>query len=306
MNDSKPPSRIETGFIDIGRTNGLRARINLHGAQLWQLIDHDGMELLWSGDPQVWNGRAPILFPIIGSVANGVYRYNGSSYPLHRHGFARHGLFAVIEHDADSVLLRLKATDASREVYPFAFQLDLRFTCADGALTVAVSVSNSGPDTMPFSFGFHPALRWPLEPGSTRAGHALTFASPEPAPISKLDAEGLILPDREPSPVDGRRLVLHDELFTKDALIFTDLASRSVDYGADDPSGRHIRVDFDNLPLLGVWTKPSAGYICIEPWQGMADPEGFAGDIFEKPGIIALAAGASWQARMTLTPVMPK
>ena len=128
--------------------------------------------------------------------------------------------------------------------------------------------------------------------------------SPAPAtaaPLSKLDAHGLLLSERQPSPVEGRRLELRDDLFTEDALIFTDLASRSVSYGADAPRARHIRVDFENLPLLGVWTKPGAGYICIEPWQGLSDPEGFAGDIFAKPGIVALAPDVEWRARMVLS-----
>ena len=202
-------------------------------------------------------------------------------------------------------MLRLQASEASRRVYHFEFQLDLRFTATGTALAVSVSVRNLGKDRMPFSFGFHPALRWPLEPGAVRAGHGITFDAPEPAPICKLDAQGLILPEREPTPVAHRRLELRDELFTKDALIFTGLASRSVDYGPDDPRGRHIRMDFADLPLLGVWTKPGAGYICIEPWQGRADPEGFTDDIFAKPGIVALAPDASWNAQMVLTVVAP-
>lgn len=296
MSDAVPPT-----FIDVSEAGGLSVRINLHGAELWRLADHDGTDLLWSGDAQVWAGRAPILFPIIGTLAGGVYRYQGSSYPLHRHGFARHAIFTVVEHGADSALLRLEATADSYKVYPFTFQLDLRFHCTAGGLTVAVEVRNHGKEAMPFSFGFHPALRWPLEPGVPRTDHAITFAESEPAPISKLDAGGLILPEREPSPVVGRRLELRDELFTSDALIFTDLASRSVDYGAADHDARRMQLDFENLPLLGVWTKPGAGYICIEPWQGMADPAGFAGDIFAKPGIIALAPHATWQAQMKLT-----
>lgn len=304
MNDPQPPT-----LIGLGKTGEIRAQINQRGAELWTLTDRDGTPLQWSGDPQVWSGRAPILFPIVGSLAGGVYRYNGGSYPLHRHGFARHAEFSVVEQTETSVLLRLEADHQTRKVYPFDFQLDLRFTCAVDALAVAACVRNLGEETMPFSFGFHPALRWPLEPGAPRAGHAIVFSSAEPAPISRLDADGLILAERQPSPVVGRRLDLRDELFAGDALIFTDLASRSVDYGANDhgaPIGRHIRVEFDNFPLLGVWTKPGARYICIEPWQGIADPEGFSGDIFAKPGIIPLAPGTAWHSALTLTSQMPQ
>lgn len=304
MNNPAQPY-VDATYVDVAQAGGLAARINLQGAELWRLTDHDGTELLWSGDPAVWSGHAPILFPIIGSLAGGVYRYHGDSYGLDRHGFARKSPFALIEHSPDSALLRLVADAATRLVYPFEFQLDLRFTCAQGGLTTMASVTNLGADIMPFSFGFHPALRWPLAPEATRADHAIVFAAPEPAPISRLDADGLVLPLRQPSPVAGRRLDLRDDLFADDALIFAELASRSVSYGAqhhDRPHGPRIRLDFENLPLLGVWTKPGAGFICIEPWQGLADPQGFAGDIFAKPGIVALAPGATWSASMALAP----
>lgn len=52
--------------------------------------------------------------------------------------------------------------------------------------------------------------------------------------------------------------------------------------------------------MLGVWTKPGAGFVCIEPWQGMADPQGFAGDIFDKPGIVAVAPGETRRMAMRI------
>ena len=47
------------------------------------------------------------------------------------------------------------------------------------------------------------------------------------------------------------------------------------------------------MPTLGVWTKPKAGYICIEPWQGIADPEGYTGELRDKPGIVLVPAQGS-------------
>jgi len=42
-----------------------------------------------------------------------------------------------------------------------------------------------------------------------------------------------------------------------------------------------------------VWTRPGAGFLCIEPWQGYAAPLGFAGELKDKPGGLLLAANAS-------------
>jgi hypothetical protein len=50
-------------------------------------------------------------------------------------------------------------------------------------------------------------------------------------------------------------------------------------------------VTFPDLPHLGIWTKPGAGFVCIEPWQGHASPVGFDGELAEKPGIVPIAPG---------------
>jgi galactose mutarotase-like enzyme len=151
---------------------------------------------------------------------------------------------------------------------------------------------------MPASFGYHPAFRWPLPYGEARAAHRIEFASDEPSPVRRLDANGLLSPERHPSPIIERRLALEDRLFDEDALIFDDLRSRFVSYGA--PHGPRIRVDFADAPYLGLWTKPGAPFICIEPWHGIADPKGYAGDFRAKPGVFTVAPGESKAIQMAI------
>ena len=60
------------------------------GAQLHSLRRRkDGYEYLWQGDPAIWPGQAPILFPIVGSLAEERYWLGGQPYQMPRHGFAR-------------------------------------------------------------------------------------------------------------------------------------------------------------------------------------------------------------------------
>jgi len=252
----------------------------------------EGRELQWDGDPAVWNGRAPLLFPIVGALAGGRYRLGDDTYALPRHGFARRSLFDVVEHDGGRVVFRLAASDATRAVYPFDFVLDVTYAVDGPALAITASVGNRGDGPMPASFGFHPALRWPLPFGGARADHVVRFEHDEPAPIRRLDGDGCLLPQAFPSPVEGRTLRLRDELFTDDAVIFDRPASRRVVYGA--PGCKAIAVSFEGMPQLGIWSKGGgAGFVCIEPWQGYADPAGFDGTLFEKPGVVVIAPGAS-------------
>lgn len=277
----------------------LTAGISPLGAELPYLNDSDGHTLQWDGDPAFWRGRAPILFPVIGLLEGGCYLLDGVFYAMPKHGFARHSIFHLLDRTPDTATLRLTASEATREIYPFDFRLDIDFALADATLSVAATIANDGDTPMPASLGFHPALRWPLPFGQARAAHTIQFAQDEPAPVRRIDANGLLLPEPRPTPVVGDTLALRDDLFVDDALIFDRLESRCVRYGAS--SGPYLEVAFADFPTLGVWTKPGAGFICIEPWQGFSDPIGFAGDIRDKPGNFQIAPGASNQLTMHIT-----
>jgi galactose mutarotase-like enzyme len=280
-------------------SGALSAQINPLGAELSTLRDPSGRELLWDGNPAFWNGRAPLLFPIVGTLAGGVYRVAGKTYALPRHGFARRKPFEVLSATSAAALLRLKADDQTLAVYPFYFQLQVRFEISGSTLRVTTAVRNEGDVPMPASFGYHPAFRWPLPFGAARALHAIEFDLEEPAPIRRLDAAGLVTPIRYPTPVHGRRLPLDDELVKDDAVIFAEVRSRGLSYGAD--TGPRLTLQFPDTPYLGVWSKPGAPFICIEPWHGMADPAGFAGDFSEKPGVFIVPPRAQRELRMQVT-----
>jgi len=277
----------------------LSARIDPLGAQLSELRDASGRDLLWNGDAAVWAGRAPLLFPIVGALAGGEYRVDGKPYRLPRHGFARVSTFQVLDASASSACFRLQADEATLQAYPFRFELDVRYALEGATLAITALVRNPGEGKMPASFGYHPAFRWPLPYGQARADHFIEFAAEESSPVRRLDPAGLLLPERYPTPVEHRHLALSDALFEDDVLIFDDLRSRSVSYGAQH--GPRLRVSFPDSPYLGLWSKPQAGFICIEPWHGVADPQGFAGSFSAKQGVFMVLPGATMTAKMALT-----
>ncbi|MBQ0824809.1 aldose 1-epimerase family protein [Microvirga terrae] len=276
----------------------LRAQVSDRGAELVRLQDEQGRDLLWDGDPAFWTGRSPLLFPIVGRVRNDRIQVDGSDYELPKHGFARGSQFELKESEASRCRFRLCSDEATLRQYPFPFQLDVSYKIDGTTLTVTASVTNSGSAAMPVSLGFHPAFRWPLPFGAPREAHAVRFEYEETAPIRR-PVDGLISRKAEMSPVRDGILLLNDNLFETDALVFDQLESRSVVYGA--PRGGSIRVDFPGMPHLGIWTKPGAGFICIEPWQGHADPEGFDGELSAKPGIVLVQPGGTRDFAMGIT-----
>jgi galactose mutarotase-like enzyme len=139
--------------------------------------------------------------------------------------------------------------------------------------------------------------------GEPRAAHFIEFETDEPGAARSIDAAGLLTPMPHPTPIVNRRLELTDALFQRDVLIFDQLKSRSLSYGSH--RGPRLRISFDDAPYLGVWSKPGARFICIEPWHGITDPEGFAGDFMQKPGVRVLKGGEAFFARMDITLLQP-
>lgn len=274
----------------------LSADINPLGAELHALRDGAGRDLLWHGDPAIWAGRAPILFPIVGTLRNNSYRVHGKSYELPRHGFARRRRFSLLSSSRSEAVFRLVSDDESRRVYPFEFTLDLSFRIEGHSLSLEAVVTNTGKGEMPCSVGFHPAFLWPLPYGAERDEHRLVFEREEKAVLRRLNKDGLLIEEPDPSPVQGRVLTLRDDLFADDALIFSGISSRSLTYGAE--SGPCLRVSYPDTPHLGIWSKSGAPFVCIEPWQGHSDPEGFEGDVRHKPGTVVLGAEDSRSFRM--------
>jgi galactose mutarotase-like enzyme len=193
----------------------------------------------------------------------------------------------------DRAVFRLGDSESTRAQYPYSFRLDVVHAVAGTKLTTTATVTNTDGEPIPVAFGFHPAFRWPLPGGADRLAHVIDFAQEEPEPIARIDADGLIARE-EVTPVKRRRLALADALFDDDALIFLGLASRSLRYGPADGGSPALKIDFEGMPDLGIWTKPGgAPFLCIEPWSGYASPADFSGPLMEKPGSIALAPGLS-------------
>ena len=280
---------------------GLRAEISDRGAELVRLQDEAGRDLLWDGDPAFWTGHAPLLFPIVGEVKDGHIKVDGKAYPMGRHGFARASTFTLMSEEAERCVFRLTADEKTRKHYPFDFVLDVTFTVRGAQLSIEATLVNPGAGALPASFGFHPALRWPLPYGGARENHEVRFERPEPEPLRQLDAN-LMIPALRPTPVVGDRLGLRDDLFTNDALIFDQIRSTWARYGT--PEGRGIRVDFPGMPYLGIWSKPGAGFACVEPWHGLASETDFDAEFTDKRGIVRIEPGSSarFAVKFTLEP----
>jgi galactose mutarotase-like enzyme len=273
--------------ILLARPNGDLVEINPFGAELhrWRAR---GVELIRELDENVWDRTAPVLFPIVGWTRNGEVRVDGRTYPLALHGFAWRKPFTVAERRDDFVRLVLTDDDDTRAHYPFAFRFEVLFQLGDGRLEQTLIVMNAGDRSLPYACGLHPGFRWPFA-GST-ALHAIRFEKAERPEVPVIAPGGLFSQKTRAIPLAGDVLPLDPTLFSNDALCFLNLASKNLVF--DNGAGARLHIALEDFPHIGLWTRPPAPYLCIEPWTGHGDPVGFTGDFFEKPSMRLVAPGA--------------
>jgi galactose mutarotase-like enzyme len=272
----------------------LSAGICRKGAELRSLKHaKTGLEYMWQANPDFWGKHSPVLFPIVGSLKNDRYLFNGESYALPRHGFARDKVFSAHQTDDNEVVFTLEEDEEILKVYPFKFRLQLKYRLDETGLSCTYIVHNPSENALWFSVGGHPAFNVPLMPDTTYDDYYLTFNKDEPLIRWHLQ-EGLISNETSVLEATNGRLNLNPSLFHEDAIVLKNLKSTQVTLGCDKHAhGFHF--DFSGFPYLGIWAAKDAPFVCIEPWCGHADTVGHNQQLTEKPGIERLGAGEYWE-----------
>lgn len=262
----------------------LAVEVNDLGAELTRVTDRaDGYEFLWSGDPAVWSGRSPLLFPIVGKLKGDRYTHLGQTYSLPKHGFARREVFRCAKQDASSLTFVLDDWAKHAADYPFRWALRVTFSLEGRRIRVRHEVENlDAAAPLYFSLGAHPAIAC--------VDGELRFPEVETIDAWQFGADGLVADEKTPFLHAEARYNLLPHTFDRDAYILEGLRSPYVDVHST-ASPHWTRVHFGGAPYVGIWAKPGAPYVCIEPWEGLDDDIHTTGVLAEKKGIVALPAG---------------
>jgi len=272
----------------------LSATVHPKGAELQTLCRKDnGLDYLWKGDPVYWGKHSPVLFPIVGSLKGNTYIFEGKSYTLPRHGFARDKNFLAEAISEGEALFTLSDDESSRAVYPFPFIFQVRYRLEGPALEVQYEVHNPGKTPLYFSVGGHPAFAVPLTADTHYEDYYLAFSQPETAGRSVLE-DGLLKAEATPFLLEEQLVPLSHGLFADDAIVLKGLHSDTVSLKSHTtPHGLHFRIK--GWPDLGIWAALNAPFVCIEPWQGHADYINHDQQLLHKEGMVELPGGGYWE-----------
>lgn len=271
----------------------LCAKFNEKGAEL-KSLSCGGQEYIWHGDPAIWAGSCPLMFPICSGLKDDTYYLDGKAYSLQKHGYGRFAIFEVEKQTEDGVTFLLRSNEESKAQFPFDYELRVIYQLDGKKLRVTYDVKNLSADTMCFSIGGHEGYYCP------EGIEEYDVIFPQAETLESTVLEGNLLGYKKiPVIENSDRIALNYDYFQVDALVFQDLRSKEAVL-KNRKTGKAIKVTFPGFDIFQLWTKPNAPYICLEPWCGMSDRTDTDQNFKTKQGIQTVAAGETFVREHTI------
>ncbi len=279
------------------KNDAVAIAVDSHGAELKSLKKRStGVEYMWCADAKYWARTSPVLFPFVGGLSNNEYRTKGKTYSMTKHGFARDMDFELLSQSEKELWFVLKSSEETLKTYPYEFVLKLGYRIEDCKVEVLWQVENPGDEELFFSIGGHPAFNCPIEEGAERRECFVEFGGCEEIASSRIGESGLVTGCMDVFALTDGKLALTENLFDHDALVVEKNQTDTVALCRRDGS-RYLTVTME-APLFGVWSPvgKDVPFVCIEPWHGRCDREGFEGTLKEREWGNRIAPGHVWKA----------
>ena len=249
-----------------------------------------GRELLyqhpffWEQQTERTRGGFPFLFPVCGRLERngqaGAYAYDDQIYQMKIHGFSSRLPWTVRGNPTDAELvLTLTDTPATRDQYPFGFEVALRFKVMADLFRIEQEYRNRGAAPMPYYAGFHPYFLTP-EPGHGKEQTKVDFRAMRRLLYNErlTDVVGRTDPPQFPAdvsdPAINENLTVVEESNEMRLILPDGLTVQMKAEGVEDPK---------LFPYVQLYTMPDRPFFCIEPWMAF-------------PNALNTVRGARWLA----------
>jgi len=280
----------------------LIVEINDHGAELNKLFSKKhNIDFLWCGNSKFWGRKAPILFPIVGSLKDNETIIDDKIYNMTQHGFARDCTFKLINKSKNRVTYSLIANEETTKKFPYNFELLISYTLNENSIEVLWNVKNNDSKTMYFSIGAHPAFNLPFNSGENLEDYYLAFNTNKNVERYIIQAPYIKEKTIVKAPKD---IFINPELFANDALIYSAIDEVTLKSKNNDMA---LKLSFKDFPFVGIWspfykeTRTMAPFLCIEPWYGIADLIDTTKVFKNKLGVNKIEVGEEFNASYEIT-----
>ena len=295
------------------------AGVGSDGDQWLHLIDAPPDLTTLQQQPDIYG--IPILFPFPNRIRGGTWHFEGQTChfdkpaesPTSIHGLLLKRPYRVASHTANDKGAALTSTLDSGEFqdigrqFPFPFSITITYTLKDAALSLNVSIQNTGSNNMPVGFGIHPYFRVALSRNANAAAALIKVPAAayweldaDSLPTGKTLAAGGELDLRNGRPFAGLEL---DHVFT-DVQMDPDGFSRCFIENPDTGLGMVIESDPQFRELV-VYTPPGRDTICFEPYTCPTDAINLEAKGVPA-GVIALAPDETFAATVRIKPAFPE
>lgn len=276
------------------KSGKLTAKINSYGAELTSVVGEDGFDYIWQCPGEgFWADHSPVLFPHCGRILNSTYTYDGKSYDMGTHGFAKEKDFSLVSISEDTLVLSLASDNETRKIYPFDFALNITFSVCENALNVKFSVQNTGKYELPYMLGWHPGFALDNCTDAPIGNFKLAMSGKNSLTWHPLMNGCFVNPVGVPYPIkDSAYHLCEEEIYSNDTMIFVGTGDE-VTLTCDGCHGLKMSWS-ENLPYFCIWKQPrsDARFVCLEPWSDIPG-DGATAENFNEKKMSRLPEGES-------------
>ena len=261
---------------------------------------HQGEEARDDNGKVYWKRHAPVLFPIVGKLKRNQTIINGRTYEILQHGFARDMEFEPVTKLDNFHSYVLKSNKYTMARYPFDFELYNTYRQEENKLIFIYKVINTGNSNMPIGLVSHPAFKIDQD-DLKRGNYYLEFAEEETRAHFLYLIDGLVGTEYAKNILEGnRRISLNEHTFDNDAIIVKGIQNKKISLKNSRTRKTVLTMDFNGWPYLGIWSKPGAPFICLEPWMSTADRINSTNVFAKKPDMITLTPGEEFENKFSV------
>ncbi|MEG2935164.1 MAG: aldose 1-epimerase family protein [Clostridium sp.] len=274
----------------------VKVKISSKGAEIQSIKGYDGIEYIWQGDKDTWEGHAPNLFPYIARLTYGKYRYKNKEYKMDIHGLAMYSEFKVVQKESDRISFTFESNEETKLKYPFEFCFCINYILVERKLIIQYRVVNYDIKKMYFGVGGHPGFCVPLDSEEEFNQYYLKF-SEKLTPIKiGMSEDCYVTGINTPFELrENQYLDLHHELFNDDAIILGEMANQVT---LKSRNGlKSITVTYPQMKYLGIWHWPkvAVNYVCIEPWTSLPSRKNIVEDLELQEDLVGLEPNEVYQ-----------